>query len=133
MKDRYSFIAVFNYADDGISISFPDLPGCLSCANTDEKAVYMAKDALGLHLNGMEEDGEVIPEPTPVSKIKLKDNQVPVLISVYMPLERAKIKHVNVKKTLTIPSWLNVQAEEAGINFSQVLQNALKQQLGIDR
>lgn len=55
----------FDYADDGISISFPDLPGCFSCASSDEEAIKMAKDALGLHLYSIEEDSEEIPDPTP--------------------------------------------------------------------
>ncbi len=131
MKDRYSFVAVFEYADDGISISFPDLPGCLSCADSEEEGVRMAEDALGLYLFGMEEDGEEIPAPTRIQDIRLETNQVPVLISVYMPLVKASIKPVTVKKTLTIPNWLNIKAEQAGINFSQTLQNALKQQLNI--
>ena len=131
MKDRYSFVAVFEYADDGISISFPDLPGCFSCANTEEEGVRMAEDAMGLHLLGMEEDGEEIPAPTRIQDIHLEQNQVPVLISVYMPLVKAAVKPVTVKKTLTIPNWLNIKAEQAGINFSQTLQNALKQQLNI--
>ena len=131
MKDRYSFVAVFEYADDGISISFPDLPGCLSCADSEEEGVRMAEDALGLYLFGMEEDGEEIPAPTRIQDIRLETNQVPVLISVYMPLVKASIKPVTVKKTLTIPNWLNIKAGQAGINFSQTLQNALKQQLNI--
>ena len=89
MKDRYSFVAVFEYADDGISISFPDLPGCLSCADSEEEGVRMAEDALGLYLFGMEEDGEEIPAPTRIQDIRLETNQVPVLISVYMPLVKA--------------------------------------------
>ena len=56
MKDRYSYVAIFNYADDGISISFPDLPGCYPCAHTTEEALKNAKEAMGLHLWGMEQD-----------------------------------------------------------------------------
>ena len=76
MKNEYAFIAVFEYADDGINISFPDLPGCLSCAevNNTEESVKNAKEALGLYLFGMEQDGEPIPESTPLSKIELEKN-----------------------------------------------------------
>ncbi len=56
MKDRYSFIAVFDVAEDGISIEFPDLPGCLPCADTMEEALKNAHEALGLHLWGLEQD-----------------------------------------------------------------------------
>lgn len=130
-KDHYIYPAVFDYADDGISISFPDLPGCLSCADTDEKALSMAKEALGLHLYSMEEDNDLIPEPTLVNQIPLNKNQAVVLVEVIMPVIREAIENYSIKKTLSIPQWLNKLAIENNINFSQVLQKALKEQLGI--
>ncbi|MBQ3422567.1 MAG: type II toxin-antitoxin system HicB family antitoxin [Romboutsia sp.] len=130
-KDTYAFPAIFTYDDDGISIEFPDLPGCLSCSDTTDEAIKMAKEALALHLYGMEEDNDIIPKDTPVNNIKLDKNQIPMLIEVYMPLYRTAIENQSVKKTLTIPQWLNKIAEQNKINFSQVLQAALKEQLGI--
>ncbi len=130
-KDRYIYPAIFDYADDGISISFPNLPGCFSCANSDEEAINMAKDALSLHLYSMEEDNDEIPEPIPINKISLDSKQVVVLIEVFMPTMREAIENYSVKKTLSIPQWLNKLANEKNINFSQVLQIALKEQLGI--
>lgn len=129
MKDTYIFPAVFDYADDGISIEFPDLPGCLPCADNVDEAVKNAKEALMLHLYGMEEDNEEIPEPTPINKIHLEPDQAIVLTDVFMPPFREKQKMRYVKKTLSIPSWLNAEAEHYGINFSAVLQEALKQRL----
>ena len=92
MKDTYSYIAILDFAEDGISIEFPDLPGCLPCAQTQEEALRNAEEAMGLHIYGMEADGEEIPESTPISKIHLEKNQVPALISVYMPLVRQQVK-----------------------------------------
>ena len=132
-KDYYIYPAIFDYAEDGISISFPDLPGCISCANTDEEALYMAKDALGLFIASCEEDGDELPPPTLLNNIKLQDNQKPALIEVNMPLFRDAIFNVSVKKTLTIPKWINDLAEKNNINFSQVLQSALKKCLGINK
>lgn len=129
MKDMYSYIAVFTFADDGISIEFPDLPGCLPCAQTSDEAMRNAKKALGLHLYGMEQDGDVIPSPTPISKIHTAENEVAVLVSVYMPAIRDKAQTASVKKTLTLPTWLNDLAENEGINFSQALQSVLKSML----
>lgn len=129
MKDTYSFIAILTFADDGISIEFPDLPGCLPCAQTHDEALHDAQEALGLHLFGMEQDGETIPAPTPINHIHLEKNQVPTLISVYMPLVRNQVQTTSVKKTLTIPAWLNALAEKNNINFSQTLQTALKDML----
>ena len=82
LKDRYIYPAIFDYANDGISIEFPDLPGCLPCAHTTEDAIKNARDALGLHLYCMEKDKDEIPEPTPIDKIKLESNQAVVLVEV---------------------------------------------------
>ena len=133
MKINYSFIAVFDYAEDGINISFPDLPGCYPCADKDNtnEALKNAKEALGLHLFGMEQDGEPIPEPTPINKIKLGKNEVPVLIEVFMPTVRATVKNSFVKKTLSLPAWLAALADEKGVNCSKVFQDALKTLLGV--
>jgi predicted RNase H-like HicB family nuclease len=128
-KDLYIYPAVFDYADDGISIEFPDLPGCLPCAKTTEEAVHNAKEAVALHLYGMEQDGDPIPEPTPVDHIALESNQIPILIEIYMPLHREAIDNSYVRKNVTLPRWLEKVATEKGINFSQVLQNALKEQI----
>lgn len=132
-KDNYTFPAIFSYDDDGISIEFPDLPGCLSCAETTDEAMNMAKEVLSLHLYGMEEDNDLIPEPSSIKQLDLSKNQIPVLIEVYMPLIRTAVENQSIKKTLTIPQWLNKLAEKNKINFSQVLQSALKEQLGLDK
>lgn len=131
MKDRYVYPAILNYADDGISIDFPDLPGCLPCANNTEEALKNAKEALELHLYGMEQDGDEIPEPTDIRKIKLEENQVVIFVEVWMSLVRNEMGNRSVNKNLTIPKWLNDVAEKNKVNFSQVLQAALKEYLGV--
>lgn len=131
LKERYHYIAVFNYADDGISVSFPDLPGCLSCADTTDEALKNAKEVLGLFLWGMEKDGDEIPNPTVLEEVILQTGDIPVLIDVFMPPIREKMDNRYVKKTLSIPSWLNQMASEANINFSGVLQDALKSKLHV--
>ena len=131
-KDRYLYPALFHYAEDGISVSFPDLPGCLSCGNTTEEAFAMAREALALHLYGMEEDREPIPEPSPVERLYVGPNEVVVLIEVWMPAFRDRMANRPVKKTLTIPKWLNDLAEREKVNFSHLLQTALKRHLGVE-
>ena len=126
MRDRYIFPAVFNYAEDGISISFPDIEGCFSCADTDEEAVQMAEEALGLHLYGMEQDGESIPEPSRGDSIKTTPDERIFLVDVWMPQVRQEVKPVYIKKTLTIPADLNKAAIMANINFSQALVSSLR-------
>jgi predicted RNase H-like HicB family nuclease len=134
MKDRYLFPAVFEIGEDGsIGVYFPDLPGCISAGDNEEEAVLNAKEALALHLYGMEEDGDDIPAPSSVRDVQadLDPNEYIVMIEVWMPPFRDKMNQRAIKKTLTIPKWLNDEAEKAGINFSQVLQYALKEKLGI--
>jgi predicted RNase H-like HicB family nuclease len=132
-KDRYSFVALFEYSEDGINITFPDLEGCYPCADKDDTdmALKNAKEALGLHLWGMEQDGEQIPEPTSIKDLKLSKNQIPVLIEVFMPPIRERINSKFVKKTLSLPAWLASQAEQDGVNCSKLFQNALMEYLGI--
>ncbi|WP_407695757.1 type II toxin-antitoxin system HicB family antitoxin [Sedimentibacter hydroxybenzoicus] len=109
----------------------PDLPGCVSNAKDIEEAVKNAKEVLSLHMFGMEEDKIEIPAPSSVNKIKLDENEIPVLIEVYMPIYRQAIRNTTVKTTVTMPQWLKNLAEENNINFSQVLQASLKEYLGI--
>ncbi len=97
-SDHYIYPAIFEYADDGISIFFSNLPGCLPCAHTTEEAVHNAKEAMALHLYGMEQDGDPIPKPTPIDKLKLETNQIPILIEVYMPISRETIENSYVLK-----------------------------------
>lgn len=132
-KDKYVFPAVFTIEKDGISVEFPDLPGCLTCGDTEDEALYMAKDALELHLFGLEEEGERIPEPSSVSSLNLGKNQFVALIEVWMPPIRDEMAQKAIKKTLTLPKWLNDLAEERKVNFSQVLQNALMSYLGLKK
>ena len=131
--DIYIYPSIFSFDDDGISVEFPDLEGCFTCGDTTQEAITNAKEAMGLHLFGMEEDNETIPTPTDIKDIKIKDNQSIVLIEVYMPIIREAINNQSVKKTLTIPHWLNNLAEKNNINFSQLLQSALKDILNVPR
>ena len=131
LKRSYSFPAIFDYDDDGISVSFPDLPGVYTCGDDEEEAYRDAKEALGLHLFGMEEDQDFIPQPSKVHSLSLDSNQAVVIVNVFMPLIRDRVQRATLKKTLTIPKWINDLAEENNINFSQVLQEALKERLNI--
>ena len=132
-NDRYSFVALFDYADDGISIVFPDLPGCYPCADKDDTdmALKNAKEALGLHIWGMEQDHEEIRVPSKITDLEIEPGQVPVLIDVFMPPIRERINSRFVKKTLSLPAWLASKADEDGVNCSRIFQNALMDYLGV--
>lgn len=131
MNDRYIYPAILNYAEDGISVSFPDLPGCLTCAEDTATALSRAKEALGLYLADSEECGDPIPAPSDILGLHLEQGDIPALVEVFMPMIRDQIKRTSVKKTLTIPAWLNREAEAAHVNFSQILQDGLKNYLGL--
>ena len=131
MKDTYVYPAVISVDDDGISVEFPDLPGCLSCADTTEEAAKNANEALRLHLWSMENDNDDIPNPSDIRGLQLEANQIPLLVEVFMPPVRERQANRIVKKTLSIPSWLNAEAERAGVNFSQILQSGIKEHLKI--
>lgn len=131
MKDRYVFPAFFYFDEDGISIEFPDLPGCLPCAHSQEEAFHNAKEALGLHLYGMEQDHDTIPTPTVVSQLRPDKGGIVAMIEVFMPSVRDRINNRSVNRTVTLPAWLNAVALEQSVNFSQVLQDALKAKLHI--
>ena len=131
MKDLYTFPAIFETNDDGIAIYFPDLPGCLPCADNIEEAFANAKEALQLHLYGMEEDGEAIPEPTSISKIHPSVNQCLTLIEAWMPPFREKMLNKATNKTVAIPRWLDMLAKKNNVNYSHLLQISLKQYLGV--
>lgn len=102
MKDRYVYVAVLTYEENGIAIEFPDLPGCYPCAEKDdiEGALQNAKEALGLHIWGMEQDGEELPYPTNITELSLEKGQIPVLIDVFIPPVRERINSKFVKKRL---------------------------------
>ena len=102
MKDRYVYVAVLTYEENGITIEFPDLPGCYPCAEKDdiEGALQNAKEALGLHIWGMEQDGEELPYPTNITELSLEKGQIPALIDVFMPPVTERINSKFVKKRL---------------------------------
>ena len=130
-KDSYLYPAIFKYGKDGITITFPDLPGCISCGKNDEEALYMARDVLGGWMYQIERTKEKIPKPSSLNMMNLNFDEKVLLIDVWMPSVRKSIRNKAVKKTLTIPQWLNERATEKNLNFSHVLQEALKEELGI--
>lgn len=133
MKESYEFVAIFKYEKDGISISFPDLPGVFSSAETTEEAIKNANEVLGLVLYDMEMDDKKIPKAIPLEKVKCEKNEKTILVNVWMPLVRNELDEQAIKKTLTIPQWLNKLAEAQNVNFSKLLQSALKEYLKIKR
>ena len=122
--------AVFIPDTEGFTVEFPDLPGCVTQGDSLEEAFDMAEDAAcGWVLTAIE-DGEPVPAPSAIHAVGAQNGFVNyVLLDIGEYAKRYSTKAV--KKTLTIPEWLNRLAENKGINFSQELQAALKSRLGL--
>ena len=123
---KYAYPAVFpKEKEGGYSICFRDLEGCYTCGDSIEEGLEMAEDVLALALYGYETNGKKIPEPSLLSEIALAPNEFVSYVKCDTMEYRKMYNSKAVKKTLTIPEWLNEEAMAAGINFSQVLQEAL--------
>lgn len=131
LKNNYRFLAILEQGDNSVGVYFPDLDGCITGGDNIDEAIECAYEVLKLHLYGMEEDNEAIPEPSSITDLTLEKNESPIMIDVYMKPFREKMNEKFIKKTLSIPNWMNTMAEEKGINFSKLLQNAISHELNI--
>lgn len=117
---------------DGFCVTFPDLPGCVTQGDSLENAVEMAVDAASGWVLDELEDGKKAPEASDIRDVEIFDNSFANLILLDMDSYAEKYGSKAVRKNCTIPAWLNTAAEQANINFSAVLQSALKEQLHIE-
>lgn len=130
---KYAYPAVFTKEEKGCSVAFPDIDieGCFICGDTLPEAMEMAKDALCRMLYDHEEDEEAIPAASDVKTVQEGTAESVSLVCCDTVEHRKLYDNRAVKKTLTIPNWLNTLSERAGINFSTALQEALKAKPGI--
>lgn len=135
MNARYVFPAVVAWLeeDNVYDIIFPDLEECFTFAENDEDIFSSAREVLELCIYEREVVGKNIPESSKLNEIKLNKGQFIIMVDVWMLPVRDRFRNKAVKKTLTIPKWLNDLAEESNINFSQVLQSSIKEYLGINQ
>ncbi len=127
--NKIFYPAIFHPEEVGYSVSVPDIDGCFSEGDTLEEAMDMISDAIGLCL---EDCSGQFPSPSNPTNIQHDAGDFVTLIAFDMLLYRKKHDTKAVKKTLTIPSWLNTVAEEQHLNFSGILQEALKEHLHIN-
>ena len=128
---KYVYPAIFTPESEGYSVSFPDIDGCYTCGDNLADAVYMAEDALALMLWDMEEDGKSLPDPSKINNISLAKGEFVSYVPADTTEYRKKCDTKAVKRTVSLPHWLDEAAVKSSVNFSQVLQEALKQRLGI--
>ena len=129
--NKLFYPALFHKAEEGgFWISFPDFPECFTEGDDITQAYEMAVEALGLAVTSRKKEKEEIPAPTEIDKLSLEDG---ILVIVEFDMLEYQKKHNSraVKKTLSIPAWLNEDA--MGVNFSQVLQEALKEKINADK
>ena len=129
---KYVYPAIFTKEEDGkYSVSFPDIMNCYTGGDDMADALEMAEDVLCLMLYDMEKDGKAAPPPSDSKAVKVDNDSIVSLVRCDTETYRRFYENKSVKKTLTIPMWLNERAERANINFSSILQEALKTHLHI--
>lgn len=129
MKNNYHFLGIIEHGDVTMGLYFPDLEGCVTGGETVNEIITNASDVLKLHLHGMEQDNEIIPEPRAITEISLKKNEIPIIVNADMRAFRENIDNEYVEQVVTIPSWVNNIVQEKGINLSEALQSAIMQQI----
>lgn len=129
--NRLFYPALFHKAEEGgFWVSFPDFPECLTEGDDMAQAYGMAVDALGLAVTDRVRNQENVPEATEIDRVDMDGG---ILVVVELDLLEYRKKHGSraVKKTLSIPEWLNEEALARNINFSQVLQEALVEKINM--
>lgn len=128
MKKAYPIILTPD--SDGYTVYIPDF-NANTQGNDLAEAIEMARDAIGIMGIDMEDDKKALPEPSSTANFKVNENELVSLVDVDFSEYRRKNEMKVVKKNCTLPSWLCYEAEKANINFSQILQAALKKELNI--
>ena len=130
---NYVYPAVFHpEIEGGYSVYFPDVKRGATQGDTVAECIKMAEDFLCLALYDLEEEKLDIPPVSALKNLSDDENDIVTLIAVDTDIYRRYYENKMIKKTLNIPMWLNQRAADANINFSQTLQRALKEELGVE-
>lgn len=122
LQMNYIYPAIFHLNDDNktYTIVFPDLPGCMTQGLNLSNALYIASDALKTFLEVCEEVGQEINPPSSIESIKIGKGE-------FVNLVQAEIRNTaSVKRTVSLPQWLDDRARKEGISLSKLLQDSLK-------
>lgn len=128
---KLTYLAVLEPSSDGYGVFFPDLPGCFSFGSTLAEAQANAREALELHIYGLEKDNDPIPEPSQDLSAEDTAGNIVCAVSIFPDIVRNEMDNRRVKTNTTIPAWLKELAEKQGVNFSKLLENSLKDYLGL--
>ena len=131
MKKIYFYPAIFQVEEDGYSVFVPDIPGCMTQGDTMEEALAMVQEAIGLMLE------DVAPADYPAASLPqdlvLEKDQFALMVPFDKLAYDKRYNAKAVKKTLSVPKWLDTLATEHNVNFSNILQNALMRELGVSK
>ena len=131
MKKIYFYPAIFQVEADGYSVFVPDIPGCMTQGDTMEEALAMVQEAIGLMLE------DVAPADYPAASLPqdlvLEKDQFALMVPFDKLAYDKRYNAKAVKKTLSVPKWLDTLATEHNVNFSNILQNALMRELGVSK
>ena len=125
---KLTYVAVFEPyedAEDGFVVTFPDLPGCVTGGDTLAEALFMAEDAASGWILTSLEEGEEIPKASKIDDISIEPGQFKNFIMLDMDSYAEKYGNKSVKKTLTIPAWMNTFVESHNVSCSKILQDAI--------
>lgn len=127
---KYVYPVIFEDAEEGgYVVTVPDIPCCFTQGDDMADAIFMAEDVIAMMLAEYEDEGKPVPTPSKIEDVKTTG--IVSLVRADTDEWRKLVDNKAVKKTLSIPGWLNRKAERAAINFSQTLQDALCQKLGV--
>lgn len=130
MDQLLFYPALFHIAEEGgFWVSFPDFPECMTQGESMEESYKMAVEALGLCITDMQEQKQKLPVPSNPKQVKVEEDTVLCVVEFDLLAYKKRMNNRAVKKTLSIPAWLNEEALSMDINFSQVLQEALLQKV----
>lgn len=128
---KYVYPAILTQEDDGIIVSFPDVEGARTDGATMEEALENADDVLNLMLLTMEEKHMNIKPPTPIASLDVPKGSTVALVRADTLAYSKKVDTRAVRKSVSIPAWMDSLAREHNLNFSNVLQNAICRELNI--
>lgn len=130
-KQNYiTYLTIFRKEEGGFSIEIPAIDG-YTCCDTIEEGIRYAQEVISLNLYDEEVYPDEYPDDVKFEDIELKDGDIAVYVSVFLPYEFSMVKEVYKNKMVTLPTWLEMLAKNKNVNFSRVLQEGLKRELNI--
>ena len=127
---KYAYVAKLTQDDGHVMVEFPDIPNCFTEGDTLVEALELAEDVLCMILCDMEDKTQQTPTPSDIDGIVCEDGELVALVKADTLSYRKRTNSKSVKKTLTIPAWLNEMGEKQKVNYSQILQEALTERFG---